>query len=319
MKQDDPLPANALDRQKLSGNLSVAVPGGVVDLTHLDKVYWPDSEHTKGDLIRYYHEVSATILPYLEQRPLILKRFPNGITKPSFFQHQAGEVPQFVGTARLESEEGRRIDYILCNDEATLLYVSNLGAIERHPWNARLESLDRPDWMVFDLDPGEGVPFGQICELATSVNTILTQLGLASYPKTSGSRGLHVYVPIANRYPFAQIAPLAARIAERVVDENPALATLERALESRKRGQIYVDHLQNAKGKSVVSPYSVRPRPGATVSTPLSWNEVESCPDPGSFTIETIPPRIRKLGDLFEPVLENKQDLKQALEQLDVV
>ena len=314
---DAPAPASSLLESRLTGARNVSTPSGTVSLTHLDKVYWPESGFTKGDLIRYYHLVAETILPYLEHRPLILKRFPNGITKGSFFQHEAGNVPDYVDTVRLETEEGRDIDYILCNNEATLLYLSNLGTIERHPWHSRTEHLDRPDWIVFDLDPGQRVAFKQICELALGIRDVLARVGLDGYAKTSGSRGIHVYVPIASRYTFDMAAAFAERLAKIVVRENPALATLERSIEHRNEDQIYVDHLQNARGKSVVAPYSVRPRPGATVSTPLSWADVKSGVAPADFTIETIPRRLRKRGDVFQPVLEHRQVLDEAIREAD--
>lgn len=311
------LPASALLKDRLEGTIEVATSSGAITLTHLEKIYWPESGFTKGDLIRYYHTVAQTILPYLNHRPIILKRFPGGISEGSFFQHDAGDVPEFVPTVRLETEEGRNIDYILCDNEATLLYLSNLGAIERHPWHSRTEHLDRPDWIVFDLDPGEGVAFEQICELALATRDVLDRFGLMSCAKTSGSRGMHVYVPIASRYSFDETASLAARVAAVITRENPAVATLERSVVQREADQIYVDHLQNARGKAVAAPYSVRPRPGATVSTPLSWADVKSGVDPRDFSIVTVPQRLKKRGDLFRPVLENKQALENAIKEAE--
>ncbi|HYO63206.1 MAG TPA: DNA primase small subunit domain-containing protein, partial [Pyrinomonadaceae bacterium] len=203
-------------------------------------------------------------------------------------------------------------------DEPTLLYMANLGAVERHPWHSRVKDLEHPDWFVFDLDPGEGVTFETICTLAVGVRDLLARLGLDSYPKTSGSRGLHVYVPVKPVYGYDVIADFAERVATIVAREHAEMATVERALKKRRKGQIYVDHMQNARGKSVVAPYSVRPRPGATVSAPLEWREVERRKiTPQDFHIRNMLRRVEKKGDLFRPVLARGQRLEGALEELD--
>src|SRR3712207_5273338 len=195
--------------------------------------------------------------------------------------------------------------------------MANLGAIERPPWHSRVSDLDRPDWFVFDLDPGAGVTFATICELALAVREVLGRFRLASYPKTSGSRGIHVYVPIRPVYEYARVAEFAERVATTVAEENPRIATVERALKKRRAGQIYVDHMQNARGKSVVAPYSVRPRDGAPVSAPLEWREVERMKiTPRDFTIKNILRRVGRKGDLFRPVLAGGQRLEGALEAL---
>ena len=300
--------------KELSGDGSVRVGKDVVSLTHLDKVYWPEDGYTKGNLIKYYYEVSKYILPYLKDRPLIMKRYPNGIKGTYFHQHDVNETPEFVRTATLDVEEGHEVDYIVGCNQATLLYMANLGAIERHPWHSRVRNPDRPDWFVFDLDPGEGIPFSTICELAMGVKDVLDRLGLESYAKTSGSRGIHVYVPVRPRYTYEQIADFAERVATIVASEHSGIATVERSLKRRKRGQIYVDHMQNARGKSVVAPYSVRPKRGATVSAPLEWREVKAAKITiQDFNIENMPERISRLGDLFKPVLSAKQSLDKAI------
>ncbi|MDQ3804760.1 MAG: non-homologous end-joining DNA ligase [Acidobacteriota bacterium] len=308
--------ASALKSKELRGDLNVRVGREAVPLTHLERVYWPDEGYTKGDLVRYYDEISRLILPYLEDRPLIMKRYPAGIRGQSFHQHDVNEVPDFVRTVTLEVEEGgHTVDYIVGTGRATLLYMANLGAIERHPFHSRVENLDRPDWFVFDLDPGEGVAFETICELAVAVRGVLARLGLEGYPKTSGSRGVHVYVPVKPVYDYGRIAELAERVATVVARENPETATVERSLKKRRRGQIYVDHMQNAKGKSVVAPYSVRPRPGAPVSAPLEWGEVERKKiTPRDFTIKNMLRRVGRKGDLFKPVLGGRQRLDEAFE-----
>src|SRR2546421_7909491 len=310
--------ARALKSKELKGDLNVRVGREVVPLTSLDRVYWPEDGYTKGDLVRYYDEISKYILPYLEDRPLIMKRYPAGIRGPFFHQHDVNEAPDFVRTAPLEVEDGggHTVDYIVGDGKATLLYMANLGAIERHPWHSRVRDLDHPDWFVFDLDPGEGVEFRTICEVAVVTRDVLARLGLQSYAKTSGSRGVHIYVPVKSVYSYEQIAELAERVATAVARERADVATVERSKRKRGRRMIYVDHMQNARGKSVVAPYSVRPKPGASVSAPLEWSEVERGRiETGDFHIKNIRKRIERKGDLFRPVLRRKQKLEAALEK----
>jgi bifunctional non-homologous end joining protein LigD len=306
--------------KELSGDVDAKVGGAVVPLTSLDRVYFPAAKLTKGDLVRYYYEVSDYILPYLKDRPLIMKRYPAGIKGQSFHQHDVNEAPDFVRTVPLEVEDGggHTVDYVVGDTLATLLYMANLGAIERHPWHSRTRNLDRPDWFVFDLDPGEGVRFETICEVAATTRKILERLGLESYPKTSGSRGIHIYVPIKAAYGYEEIAEFAARVAALVAAGHPEAATVERSKSKRGKRMIYVDHMQNARGKSVVAPYSVRPREGAPVSAPLTWREVEAKRiTPQDFTIENVLARVGGKGDLFREVLENKQTLGDATKKLE--
>ncbi|MDQ3917294.1 MAG: non-homologous end-joining DNA ligase [Acidobacteriota bacterium] len=308
----------ALKAGELKGDLNVRVGREVVPLTSLERVYWPDEGYTKGDLIRYYDEVSKYILPYLEDRPLIMKRYPAGIRGQFFHQHDVNEVPDFVRTVALEVEDGggHRVDYIVGTGRATLLYMANLGAIERHPWHSRVGNLEHPDWFVFDLDPGEGVEFKTICEVALATRDVLERLGLESYAKTSGSRGIHVYVPVKAIYGYEEIAELAELVATAVARRHSDVATVERSKRKRGRAMIYVDHMQNARGKSVVAPYSVRPKPGATVSAPLEWTEVERKKiRTDDFDIKNMSERIGRKGDLFRPVLKRKQALGDALEK----
>jgi len=311
------IPASrAFKSEELAGDMSVKVGDAVVSLTHLDKVYWPDEGYTKGDLIKYYFEVASYILPYLKDRPLIMKRYPNGITGSFFHQHDVNEAPDYVRTETLEVEEGHEVDYIIGDDKATLLYMANLGAIERHPWHSRVSNLDHPDWFVFDLDP-QGVEWEEICDVALSCKEILDSLGLDSYAKTSGSRGIHIYVPIKPIYAYEEVADFALSVAQLVEQANPNVATLERSLKKRKKARIYVDHMQNARGKSVVAPYSVRPKPGATVSAPLEWSEVKRQKMTiADFTIKNMLERLKRKGDLFKEVLTNRQKLDRAMDNL---
>lgn len=306
--------------KELSGDVNAKLGGVVVPLTSLDRVYFPAAKLTKGDLVRYYYEVSEYILPYLKDRPLIMKRYPAGIRGLSFHQHDVNEAPNFVRTVPLEVEDGggHTVDYVVGDTVPTLLYMANLGAIERHPWHSRTRNLDRPDWFVFDLDPGDGVRFETICEVASTTRKILEQLGLKSYPKTSGSRGIHIYVPIKAAYEYEEIADFAARVAALIAAQHPDAATVERSKSKRGKRTIYVDHMQNARGKSVVAPYSVRPREGAPVSAPLTWREVEAKRiTPQDFTIENVLARVRTKGDLFRDVLANKQALGDAVKKLE--
>ncbi len=308
----------ALKGKTLEGDVSVKVGREVVPLTHLERVYWPEEGYTKGDLVRYYFEVADLILPYLKDRPLIMKRYPSGITGQSFHQHDVDEAPAFVPTARLEVEDGggHEVDYIVGDNLATLLYMANLGAVERHPWHSRVADLEHPDWFVFDLDPGEGVEFTTICDVALTTREVLARLGLESYPKTSGSRGIHVYVPVEPRYEYGPIAGLAEQVPTVVAREQPEVATVERSKRKRGAGMIYVDHMQNARGKSVVAPYSVRPKPGATVSAPLEWKEVERRRVKTSdFHIKNMLKRVERKGDLFAPVLKTRQRLEGVFER----
>jgi bifunctional non-homologous end joining protein LigD len=307
--------SRAFKTDKLTGNIQIKVGGEIIALSNLDKVYWPEDGYTKGDLLKYYYEVSKYILPYLKDRPLIMKRYPNGIEGKFFHQHDVNEAPDYVRTASLEVEEdgGHTVDYIVGDNLQTLLYMTNLGAIERHPWHSRTRNLERPDWLVFDLDPGEGIEYSTICELALTVKDVLERIGLKGYPKTSGSRGLHVYVPLKPVHSYEEVAAFAERVATLVAHERPEMATVERSLKKRKKGQIYVDHMQNARGKSVVAPYSVRPRAGATVSAPLEWREVERKKiTPQDFTIKNMGARLAKKGELFKPVLNSQQSLSDA-------
>jgi bifunctional non-homologous end joining protein LigD len=302
---------------RLSGDANVKVKNDILALTNLNKVYWRKDGYTKGDLIKYYYEISPHLLPYLEDRPLILKRFPDGITKGFFYQHDTDDAPEYIRTSRIKVTEGHQVDYIIGGTLATLLYTANLGAIEQHPWHSRIHSLNHPDWIVFDLDPGEDVRYPAICEVALGVKEELERLSLACYAKTSGSRGMHIYVPIKAEYGYDQVARFADQVAEMVAGKQPEISTTERSLKKRKSGQVYVDHMQNNRGKSIAAPYSVRPRDGAPVSTPLDWSEVKRKKvTPQDFTIKSILKRIERKGDLFAPVLRDRQSLAEAMRRL---
>ena len=286
-------------------------------LTHPDKVYWPDDGYTKADLFNYYREAAAIILPYLRDRPQSMHRFPNGIDGQSFFQKDVSRQPPpaEVKTATIKAEgKGKTIEMPLCQDEASLLYLANLGCIELNPWNSRLKAIDRPDYMVIDLDP-EDVPFERVVETAMAVHKVLEKAGCASYCKTSGKRGLHIYVPLGAHYDYAHVRQFAEIVANVVHNRIPDFTSVVRS-PAKRQHKVYLDYLQNSRGATVAAPYSVRPYRGATVSTPLKWQEVTRRLDPGKFTIRTVPKRLDKVGDLWQPVLGDGIDLEESLKRL---
>lgn len=295
---------------------TVTIEGRSFALSRLDKVLWPQDGYTKGELINYYVEVAPYILPHLKGRPMVFTRYPDGIEKQSFYQKNAPpSLPEWVNTFTYYSSDSKRdINFILVEESATLVWLANQACIEVHPWLSRTASVDYPDFVIFDLDPSPGNSFEQVRTIALLTRRVLNELGLRSYIKTSGSQGLHVYVPVDNEYSYEEIRDFGHSVAEIICTMQPDIATIERTV--RKRGaKIYVDYLQNVKGKTLCSAYSVRPRDGATVSAPLNWDEVSNV-KPSDFTIKTILPRLQKLGELFAPVLTDRQSLETAFSQL---
>ena len=297
-----------LRKRDLEGDLALRVGGKVLEVTSLDRPYWPDEGYTKGDLLRYYLEVGDYIMPYLKDRPSILKRYPGGISGQMFFQHNVEGAPDALKTERLESETGRMLNYGVYTDLASLIYLANIGTIEQHPWHSRTSNLDHPDYIVFDLDP-HGAPFANVLQVALAMRDVLKSLKLAGYPKTSGSSGIHIYVPVRPRYEYEEIADFSEQVSMRVAERLPKIATVERRIAARKKDQVYVDWQQNAKGKSAAAIYTVRAKPGATVSTPVTWQEISRGIKISDFTIETVPPRLKKKGDLWEGMLKDRQSL----------
>lgn len=282
----------------------------VVELTSLDKPYWPDEGYTKGDLLKYYLEVGRYILPYLKDRPSILKRYPNGIKGQMFFQHNVESAPEILKTVELESEQGRKLNYAVYTNLASLIYLVNIGTIEQHPLHSRVSSIDRPDYIVFDLDP-HGAPFKNVLEVALVMKDILKDLKLTGYPKTSGSSGIHIYVPVRRRYEYEEVAGFSEQVSMRVAEKVSKIATIERRIAERKKNQVYVDWQQNAKGKAAASVYTVRAKPGASVSTPVTWQEISRGFEIKDFTIKTLPPRLKKKGDLWKEMLKDCQSLQK--------
>ena len=288
-----------------------------VAVSHRDKVFWPGENITKGGMIDYYSSISDLILPYLKDRPQSLKRNPGGITDAGFYHKDAGEdVPAYVQTLSIYSESTRRdIDYILCNNAATLAYLNNLGCIELNPWHSTVQALDYPDYLVIDIDPSENNTFDQAIEVANAVHDVLERAGAANFCKTSGATGLHVYVPTRGKYGYDQIKVFAELICTLVHEQLPEFTSMERNLAERGNN-IYLDYLQNRKGQTICAVYSLRPRPGAPVSMPLKWEEVRPGLSPAQFNIHSAAGRIKKTGDLFKGVLGKGIDMKACLKKL---
>lgn len=295
--------------------------GGAVNFpegkfTNLDKIYWPEDGYTKGDLLAYYHDVAPFILPYLHDRPMSLNRHPDGIHGENFFQKRAGrqKLPDWIQEVDAPSERHGHIRFLMCQDEKTLLYIANLGCIELNPWNSRTPTFDRPDYLVIDLDPQE-VPFPEVVRAAQTVRKVFESGGVACYCKTSGKRGLHVYVPLAAQYDYDQARQFGEIVAHIVKAQLPATTSMDRN-PARRRTQIYLDYLQNRRGQTMAAAYSLRPVEGAQVSTPLDWKEVGPKLDPKAFNLKTIRKRLDKVGDLWAPVLGSGIDMQKCLNTL---
>jgi len=288
-----------------------------VTITNPGKVFWPEEGYTKAELIGYYEMVAPWLLPYLRDRPLVLTRYPDGITGKSFFQKDAPEwTPDWVRTERIHADDvDRDIDYFVVDDLDGLRYVVNLGTIPLHLWSSRLSSLDHPDWLVLDLDP-KGAPFTDVVKVARALHAILEDLALPSYVKTSGATGLHIVLPLGAGYDYEVTRTFARLLAVMGVEAEPEISTIARPLRSRG-GKVYIDFGQNGRGQTVVAPFSARPLPGAPVSCPLRWEEVTARLDPARFTIKTAPARFEKLGDPLAPVLKGRIDVAAALRKLE--
>lgn len=289
-----------------------------VKTTNLNKVFWPEEGITKGMVIDYYLQMAAYILPYLKNRPESLKRNPNGMLDQGFFHKDAGdEAPSWVKTFSIFSESTKKeIDYIICNNKATLTYLNNLGCIELNPWNSTINSIDKPDYLIIDIDPSKKNTFEHVIEVTNAFKAFLDKAKARSFCKTSGATGMHVYIPMGKKYDYEQVRNFAEFLCIQVNEELPRLTSMERNLQKRGNNKIYLDYLQNRKGQTVASVYSLRPHPGATVSTPLEWNEVKSGLHPTDFNIHTILQRIEKKGDIFSDLLATGIDLNDCLEKL---
>ncbi|MBI3804510.1 MAG: hypothetical protein HY282_12195 [Nitrospirae bacterium] len=291
-----------------TGDVTVEIDGTHVALSHLDRIYWPKEKITKFDLLTYYIRIFPYLGPFLQDRPAILQRWPRGIGAPKFFQHDLQSAPEYLRTARMQNEEGREIDYAVYTGLPSLLHLVNLGTIEHHPWHSTLDRIDRPDWLVIDLDP-RGALWEHVLKAAEVTREVFASRGLTVYPKTSGSSGIHIYLPLEPIYEYEAVAAFAEAIACEVASRIPEMATVERKPEERKEGQVYIDWLQNARGKSMVAPYSVRAKPGATVSMPLTWKEIGRGVEIADFTIRNVLDLVKKKKGLWERFFEERQRL----------
>jgi bifunctional non-homologous end joining protein LigD len=283
--------------------------------THLDKVFFPKHKYTKGDLVEYYRTVADYILPYLKDRPLSLNRQPGGITDKGFFQKNMGHLPDWVPSEDIFSEStDNYIHWMVGGQLNTLLYAVQLGCIEINPWNSRTAHPEKPDWLVLDLDP-EGVSFQDVVQVALTAKAVCDEWEVPSFPKTSGKTGLHIYVPLGAAYSYEQARNFAHLLALEVNKRCPKVTSLERS-PAKRPNKIYLDYLQNREGQTLAAPYSVRPTPDASVSTPLAWDEVTPNLTPEQFTIANMPGRLEKVGDLWKPVMGAGVDLVQVLKRL---
>ncbi len=288
-----------------SGNAVAVVDGKEVRLTNLEKVYFPESGITKGDLLQYYAEIAPALLPHLQDRAMVMKRYPNGIEGDFFFMKRAPSPrPEWIEVCTISHGSGNIIDFPIVQDTAALLWVVNLGCIDLNPWYARCEDYNRPDFLHFDLDPVPGATFERVRETALLVKQALDSLGMTSYPKTTGSKGIHVYVPIKRDPLQKQVWTFAKSLAQTLEQHDPALITAEYRIAKRPAGRVLVDYNQNAWGRTLSSVYSVRPRPGAPVSSPVTWEEVENGIAIDDFSIFNVPGRVAELGDLWAPVVD---------------
>jgi bifunctional non-homologous end joining protein LigD len=293
------------------------INGEDIKFTNLSKIFWPKEKITKRDLINYYYQAAPFILPYLKNRPQSLNRFPNGINGKSFYQKNVtGKVPDWIKTFPYHSSVDGDKNFLVITDEASLLYLVSLGCIEINPWSSTASKPDNPDWCIIDLDPDKNT-FDQVIETAQVTKKVLDSIGVESFCKTSGSTGLHIYFPLGAKYSYEESKEFARKIATLVHKELPQFTSIERMVSNRK-GKMYVDFLQNRPQATLAAPYSVRPKPGATVSMPLHWEEVKKGLKMIDFTLKNSIERMRSEGDIFKPVLGKGINIKAALKKLEV-
>jgi bifunctional non-homologous end joining protein LigD len=295
--------------KKPKGDLILEIEGERVSLTSLDRVYWPDERLTKFDLLRYYLKISSHIMPFLKDRPAILQRYPRGIKAPMFFQQDTESAPAYIKTVSLVNQEGREVNYSVYTTVGSLLHFVNLGTIEQHPWHSTLKHLDKPDYLMLDLDPKQA-PWQNVLDVALVCKEVFDEVGLPAFPKTSGSSGIHVYLPLKPKHDYRKVAAVAEALAAEVARRAPNIATIQRSLAKRQKQQVYVDAMQNARGKTIAAVFSARAKPGATVSMPLTWKQIEKGMKISDFTIKNVPALIKKGGDAWQKIFDSRQELK---------
>jgi bifunctional non-homologous end joining protein LigD len=288
-------------------NVILEIEGKEVRLTNLRKVFWPEPGLTKGDLLQYYADVADVLLPHIRDRAMVMKRYPHGAAGEFFFMKRAPEPrPSWIEICPIDHGSKGIIPFPMIQDRASLMWVINLGCIDLNQWYARCDDIDRPDYLHFDLDPGPGATFDRVIETAMVVHEALDTLKMPSLVKTTGSRGLHVYVPIERGPEQKQVWTFAKALAHELTTRNPALLTSQYKVANRPKGRVLVDYNQNRWGSTLASIYSPRPRPDATVSTPVTWKEVERGIRIEDFTMKNVPARVAKLGDLWKPLLAKR-------------
>jgi bifunctional non-homologous end joining protein LigD len=297
----------SLERPK--GDLIIKVGREQVAVTSLDRIYWPDEKLTKFDLLSYYLKVADYIMPYLQDRPAILQRYPRGIKAPMFFQQDLDSAPEFINTARLMNQEGRELDYGVYSTTGSVLHFVTLGTIEQHPWHSTVKRLDKPDWIAIDLDPKKA-PWENVLQVALVVKEVADEIGLKAFPKTSGSSGIHIYVPLKPTNEYDKVGEFARLFASEVAQRAPQIATVERTIAKRKSTQVYVDWMQNARGKSLAAVFTARAKPKATVSMPLTWPQISKGVKIDDFTITNVPQLLKKKGDAWADFFASRQALK---------
>jgi bifunctional non-homologous end joining protein LigD len=290
-----------------SGSHTVQVNGREVRLTNLDKLFWPDEGITKGHLIQYYADVSAVLLPHIKDRAMVMKRYPHGAAGEFFFMKRAPTPrPEWIRTCRIDHDSGNVIDFPVIDDLPSLLWVINLGCVDLNQWYAKCDDVNRPDYLHFDLDPGEGADWDRVLECGRIVHDALDTLKMPSVVKTTGSKGLHIYVPIVRGPVQKDVWTFAKALAVELAARHPKLMTAEYRVARRPRGRVLVDYNQNAWGRTLASIYSVRPRPRATVSTPVTWAEIDKGIRIDDFRLDNVRARIARVGDLWKPLLQSR-------------
>jgi bifunctional non-homologous end joining protein LigD len=304
-KKNSPIPSIKLPRNKV--NVEVEVNGRVVKLTNLDKLFWPKLGITKRDLIQYYINIAPVLLPHLKDRAMVMKRYPNGAGEDFFFMKRAPSPrPAWIEICAIEHSSGNIIDFPMIQDLASLMWVINLGCIDLNQWYARCDDVDRPDYLHFDLDPVPGASFETVVEAALFLKTAFDALKIPSYPKTTGSKGIHIYIPLEYGPTQKQVWTFAKQFSHAVAGEAPDLLTAIYQVSKRPKGRVLVDYNQNAWGRTLASVYSVRPKDRPTVSTPVKWSELKRGVSLDDFRIDNVPTRVRRLGDLFKPLVAKK-------------